>query len=122
MLGVEIEECRRELGTGDAVHRGVVHLRHRGDHAALEAFDDGHLPRRSPRVERPADHVGCELLQFGDPAGGTQQDPMEMRIEIEIRVLDPPGTMQMCGHLHESSTKWRNQVEAILHESAHLAE
>jgi hypothetical protein len=67
-LGLEIQERRRELGAGDAVHGGVVHLGHRPDHAALEAFDDVHLPRRSPWVERPADHVGGELLQLRDAA------------------------------------------------------
>jgi hypothetical protein len=43
-------------------------------------------------------------------------------IEIEIRVVDPFGTMQVSGHLDESSTEWRNEVEAILHELSHLAE
>lgn len=81
-----------------------------------------HLPRWTFRIERPADHVRCELLQLGDAAGGTQQDPMEMLIEIEIGVVDPSGTMQVCGHLDEPSTEWRNQVEAILHAPAHLAE
>ncbi len=81
-----------------------------------------HLPRRSSRVERPADHLGCKLLQFGDPAGSGQPSPMEMLIEIEVRVVDPSGTMQVRGHLDESSTERRNQVEAVLHEPVHLGE
>src|SRR5437016_10855877 len=47
---------------------------------------------------------------------------MEMLIEIEVRVVDPSGTMQVRGHFDESSTKWRNQVEAVLHEPAHFCE
>jgi hypothetical protein len=44
-----------------------------------------------------------------------------MLIEIEVRVLDPSRAMQLRGNLDESSTEWRNQVEAILDEPAHLA-
>src|SRR6266480_85537 len=47
---------------------------------------------------------------------------MEMLIEIEVRVVDPSGTMQVRGHLDESSTEGRNQVEAFLDEPAHLGE
>ena len=72
-----------------------------------------HLPGRSPRIEWSADHVGRELFQFAAPAGGGQPGPMEMLIEVELRILRPTGTMQQRGNFDESSAKLRNQVEAL---------
>ena len=58
-----------EVGAGDTVDRGVVHL---GDHAdvpVLESFDDPQLPERTVAVERAAGDLAGDLRQLAVGTG-----------------------------------------------------
>ncbi len=91
---------RPDLGTGNPVDRGMMDLRNQGKTAfrnarhVVEALDDIGLPKRSRRIERPGMQA-CRLDAELTPVTGLRErDVADVKLEIEVRVVDPVRVIQ----------------------------
>ena len=96
----------------------MVDLGDPGHHAALEPFDDLHLPQRLAAVEGLADEIGGEGRELGDPTRGGQRGSGQMVVEVEGGILDPRRRAEAEGDLDEASPEGRQDPEPGLHQPA----
>ena len=111
-----------QVSAGDAVHRRVMHLRDDGDAALGHVLDDPHLPQRPVAVERTSGDVAHDLGQLVHRARRRRADAMEMVVEIELRVLDPHGVVEVERDRNQPPAERLEQVEPRLHQVPNLGE
>jgi len=74
--------------------------------AVFEAFDQGEFPQWTVPVEsvhhRPARELENRLPCPGSGSG----DPADMPVQVEVRIVAPPGGGQAEG---DSATRWRSE-------------
>ena len=89
-------------------------LRVKADQAVREALDHVHLPERAGAVERARvdarDQVG-ELLVV---AGLRKPDVAQVKVEVEVRVLDPVRVIETERHLDQPPAIRRQQMNALV--------
>ena len=86
----------------------MVHLRVKGLPAALQAVDEVGLPERAAAVQRPRVQAGCLDRQLPIIPWGGQREFADMKLDVEIGVLDPVRLIQPKRHLHQAAAKWRD--------------
>ena len=103
-LGVRLEaaQVRDQVGAGDAVHRGVVHLLEDRDQVAtvvaVVALDHPHLPQRAGAVERETGEVAGQLGELGVPARRRQCQPVHVPLDVELGVPHPDRVVEPQRH------------------------
>src|SRR5271156_3259703 len=94
----------------------VVHLRVQGLPAALQAVDEVGLPERAAAVQRPRVQAGCLDRQLPIIPWGGQREFADMKLDVEIGVLDPVRLGQPQRHHHPAAAERREQKRAGLDE------
>ena len=88
-------------------------LGHAGDETSLEALDDVDFPQRPGAVEGLAEHVGGVARQLGRVAGRWQGTPVQVMVDVEVGILDPPGVVEAPRYRYEPPAKRRQEVQAL---------
>ena len=110
-IGLESEERCHELHTGNAVHQGVVQLRHDAQVVLLEPLDHVHLPQGVAPVELAPGEVRDEggQLHLCDWCG--QPHRLDVTVEVDSGIIDPPGNVETQWDLDQASPQRRYQVD-----------
>lgn len=83
-------ELRLERGlSGHAIEAGVVRFAEHRDAPALEALDDGALPKRARAVELRRVEMLRQARELRERAGRRQTVEMHVAREIDVRVRNP---------------------------------
>ena len=96
-VGFGTAQLRHEVGTGHAVHTGVMHLRHDRQPAtcvrvrvgARDVLDDPHLPQRATAIQWQRGDVTADLRQFLAAARRRKADAVQVPVDVEVFVLNP---------------------------------
>ena len=91
----------------------MVHLRDESHLAVVESFDEREVPQRSRTVEGDAGDVGDDLGDLSHRAGRACRDTVDVRLEVEVGILDPHGMAQIERDRHESATERFEQVHPV---------
>jgi hypothetical protein len=92
-----------QLGAGDAVHGGVVHLGDECELAICEPIDQAQLPQGTAPIELSAEDVGHDLAQVRMPSGRRGHETTDVILNVEATVFDPDRVVQTERHLSEPS-------------------
>jgi len=84
-----------------AVHHRVVQLRHHREAIVRETLDDDHLPQGPAAVEGSLVDLGGQRGDFPRSAGAGHGRTTHVKVDVEIRILDPQGPGQPEGHLEQ---------------------
>ena len=89
-VGLSGAQLRHQVGAGDTVDRGVVHLGQHRQPAALagvgarNALDHPHLPQRVAAIQRQGGQVPADLAELDPAAGGGQADAVQVAVDLEV--------------------------------------
>ena len=111
-LGPEVEQVRHHVGAGRAVQRRVVHLRDQRDLAGREPLDEPQLPQRPAAVEQLGADLADQRAERVQVARRRQRDAVQVRVEVDVGVVDPVRVVHVQRHLHEPPLERRQQVDA----------
>ena len=94
---LEVHDEPREVHPGDAIDERVVDLDDEGDAPVVEPVDPPRLPQRAAPVELPGDQHGHEIGDLAAGAGRRHLRAMEVRVEVEVRIVDQHGPVEAQG-------------------------
>jgi hypothetical protein len=118
----EVEEVDEQVRARHAVDGGVVHLGDHPDPAALEPLGQPHLPQGAAAVELAARHVGGEVAQLADAAGGGERGPPHVQVDVEVGVVEPDRVVEVERHWREPPAELGDEVHPLPQEVLHLLE
>ena len=116
-VGFGAAQLRHQVGAGHAVHRGVVHLGHHGQPAALlrvgarHAFDHPHLPQRAGAVQRQRGDVAADLGELDASARRRQTDPVQVPVDVKVVVLHPHRMVEVEGAVGQLLAELRHRLD-----------
>ncbi len=102
------------MGRHHPVGHRVVDLGDERHPAALEPLDRPDLPERSAPIERAAGHLRDHLVELVTTAGRRGGAHVDVVVEVEPRILDPPRVVELQGRGDDAPPQGRQQVEALL--------
>ena len=113
-LGRDIEHSGEDVASGDSVDRGVMDLGVDGGPPALEPGDEVDLPQWAAAVQRPRMQAGHLLGQLPVVAGGRHGRLPDVKLDVEVRVLDPVRMVEPEGNRDQPAPKERDQRKSRL--------
>ena len=119
-IGTVIVDGARHLHACHAVDRGVVDLADDREAALRHALDpvqalhDVELPERAVQVEGPRHQPGRLDAELAPVARVGQGDVADVELQIEARVFDPVGVVEVERHPHEAPPEGLGLVEPRL--------
>ena len=84
-----------------------MHLGDQRETPALEALGHPQLPERARTIERRAQDAPGQVGELARATRRRAGDAPQVMDEIEVRVVDPRGVIEMKGYLHEAPVKAR---------------
>ena len=114
----QVEELAQQVGPGDPVDGGVVHLDQQGDVVVRQAVDQQHLPQRSVPAQLGAGELTGQDGQLAVVARRVQVDAAQVAPDVEFGVVGPVGPAQVEGHADQASAHGADGRQALL-EQAH---
>ena len=76
-----------------------------------EALDHHHLPQRPVGRQAPAHEVPDQAAELGAARGSGKAHPADVRVDVEVRILDPHGAVQGERRGHHPTPEGRRQVQ-----------
>src|SRR5680860_48860 len=113
LIGRGLHDRGGRLRAAHPVDRGVVGLGDQAHSPTLKPLDEPQLPQRPGAVQGPAHDLGRELAELGQSTGGGQDGRADVPIEVEVRVLDPGGEVQVARHRGQPPSQRCRKVEAL---------
>ena len=92
----------------------MVHLCElRDEPGVVDTLDDVELPQRTPAIERTGNDTADD---FGELLGGTGRwhgVMTNVKVDVELGVLNPIRQVEPERHLHEAPPKWSELIDAF---------
>src|ERR1700733_14990640 len=119
---LEVEERGQQLGPGDAVDDGVMHLDDYRDPSIRQSIDHVHLPQWPAAVEGTRGEVGNQALEFLPATRPRQSRPSNVVVEVGELVLDEPGVTEAERRGNQSHAERSHQLDPFGDECTDAAE
>ena len=107
---------------GRAVDRGVVRLLQQRPAPVGQPLDDVRLPQRARTIHFAADDSSDLLGELVACAGRGETDVTYVKVDIEVRVLDPIGAVEFERHLDHLAAKRLKVTDHDAQPVSHLGE
>ena len=91
----------------------MVNLAHHRDSVAGEAVNQVQLPQRPGAVQRPGVDARHLLGQLSVGPRRRQGDLANVELEVEVRVVDPVGVVEVERHLRQPPPERRHEGEPL---------
>jgi hypothetical protein len=91
----------------------VVDLAHHGDAVARQSVDQVQLPEGSRSIEGPCVDPRHLLGQLGVGSRRGQRDLAHVKLEVEVRIVDPVAVVEVERHLGQPPPERRHEREAL---------
>ena len=102
LIRIEVGEHVEQDHARRAIDRGVVGLGQHRPSSVGEPLDDVALPQRARAVHVPTDDPRHLLGELVGRPGRRQTEMPNVVVEIEVRVVDPVGMIELHRHGHEA--------------------
>ena len=112
--GGHVENHVADLDRADAVDHRVVRLGDYREAAALEAFDEVHLPQRTVAVQRPGLDPRAELAQLLVRAWAGKCGTAHVVGDVEVGIVDPDRIGEVTGYETYFLPVARNERDSFL--------
>ena len=104
-VGLAVVEDLQELGARGPIDGGVVEFGQDGKAVLAQPLDHVDLPQRVAAIQSPADEAGDQLDQLVVRSGGGERRLAQMKLQVEVRVLDPERMVQLERYLDEPAAQ-----------------
>ena len=84
----------------------MVSLRQHGPSSIAQTLDHIHLPQGTTAIHRATDDASDLLGELVGSAGRCQADLSNMKVEIEVWVVDPIRMVKPERHLDDATPQW----------------
>jgi hypothetical protein len=107
---LDVEQPEQEQRAADPVDRGVMDFHNEREAAALQALDHPHLPERVVAAQRHLGDPRDQFEQLALAAGRGQRRAVQVRVEVEVRVVGPHGVADPERHADElAPQEWQRR-------------
>ncbi len=109
---LQVQKGDEDLGAGEAVQGGVMHLGEHPDLAVLQPLDEVDLPQRVVAVQRALEDAGGLVGELADVAGGRQRELPHVVVQVDLTV-QPVRVVQPERDLHELPAERLEQMDPL---------